>query len=174
MIYLLLLAWIVLWKLAIPSINGAAFLPHPIKWVPFVASGDAGASNPLEVIANVALFIPFGIYLRLVAPASRTWKLIAIFIGASVIFEITQQLLSIGTFDVTDVITNTSGGLLGLGILVLLRRRLGAKTHLILTRIAVVVTVVSIIAVAIYVASPLRYEDRQDVIVHRMGSSGGS
>ena len=170
-IYLVLLTWIVLWKLTVPSIGAAAFLPHPIKWVPFVASGDAGASKPLEVIANVALFIPFGIYLKLLAPSWRAWKPLAIIFGTSLIFETTQHLLSIGSFDVSDVISNTAGGLIGLGLALAAHRVWGDRTTAVFTRIFVVATVFAVIAIAIYIASPFRYVDRQDVVVPRPGTT---
>jgi glycopeptide antibiotics resistance protein len=170
-VYLILLTWIVLWKLAVPSIGAAAFLPHPIKWVPFVASGDAGASNPLEVLANVVLFIPFGIYLRLLAPKWRSWKVVGIMVGTSLIFETTQQVLSIGSFDVSDVISNTAGGAVGLLLLMLIRRGLQARTLGVVTTIGVVATVLAIVAIGAYIASPLRYVDRQDVVVPLPGTS---
>ena len=44
--YLVLLAWVVLWKLEVPWIGEAATLLRPLKLVPFVSSGDAGASAP--------------------------------------------------------------------------------------------------------------------------------
>jgi glycopeptide antibiotics resistance protein len=170
-VYLILLTWIVLWKLAVPSIGAAAFLPHPIKWVPFVASGDAGASNPLEVIANVVLFIPFGVYLRLLAPTWQSWKLVGIVVGTSLIFETTQQVLSIGSFDVSDIISNTTGGVIGLLLLMLIRRGLQNRTLGVVTTIGVVATVLAIVAVGAYIASPVRYVDRQDVVVPLPGTS---
>lgn len=164
-VYLALLAWIVLWKLAVPSIGAAAFLPHPIKLIPFLPSGAADASAPLEVLANVLLFVPFGVYLGLLAPAWKWWKATAVFVGASLVLEITQHLLSIGTFDITDIIVNTAGGMAGLGLVVLARRRFQTRTVAILSRVCLVGTVLSMIAVAIFIASPIRYAQQEDVVV---------
>jgi glycopeptide antibiotics resistance protein len=77
-------------------------------------------------------------------------------------------LLSIGSFDVTDIIDNTAGGVVGLGILALLSRTPRAATVLVMTRAGVIFTVVALVAVTAYLASPIRYQDRQDVIVHRI------
>ncbi|HYJ51136.1 MAG TPA: VanZ family protein, partial [Microbacterium sp.] len=66
--YLVLLVWIVLWKLEIPWIGEAALIPRPIKLVPFLPSADADASAPIEVVINLLLFVPFGLYLGLLAP----------------------------------------------------------------------------------------------------------
>ena len=123
-VYLVLLAWTVVWKLEMPYVGAAALLPRPIKLIPFVPSAEAGASAPLEIVANIVLFIPFGLYLGLLAPTWQWWNATGVFVGASLVLETTQHLLSTGSFDTTDVIVNTAGGLVGFGLLALARRRL--------------------------------------------------
>jgi glycopeptide antibiotics resistance protein len=164
-LYLVLLAWIVLWKLELPWIGEAALLPRPIKLVPFFPSGDAGASAPLEVLANVLLFVPFGLYLGLLAPSWSWWNGAAVFAGASLILETTQHVLSTGSFDITDVIVNTIGGVAGLGLLAALRRRLTGRTVAVMTRALLVLTGLSLIAVVIFIVSPLHYAQERDVVV---------
>ena len=73
-------------------------------------------------------------------------------------------MLSTGSFDTTDIIVNTAGGLVGLGLLALARRRLQARTAVVMTRVCLIGTVVSLIAVGIFVASPLHYRPQRDVI----------
>ena len=170
-IYLVLLVWVILWKLEKPWIGEAALLPHPIKLIPFVASGDAGASNPEEVLANVLFFVPFGLYLGSLARTLRWWQLTAVFLGASLVLETAQHLLSTGSFDTSDLITNTAGGLVGLGILALARRRFGARLPAIGIRISVIGTAISLIVIAALIVSPLRYGPQHDVIVPRPASS---
>jgi len=160
-IYLVLLAWTILWKLEVPYVGAAALLPRPIKLVPFLPSGDADSSAPGEVVFNILLFVPFGFYLGLLAPWWKWWKSGMVFVGASVVLETMQYLLSIGSTDITDVITNTVGGLAGLGLLTVLRRRLGAITF---TRICVVFTALAVIAAAAFVASPIRFMGPHDVV----------
>jgi glycopeptide antibiotics resistance protein len=166
-IYLALLVWIILWKLEKPWIGEAAMLPRPIKLVPFLPSGDAGASNPEEVVANILLFVPFGLYLGSLARSWRWWQLTGVFLGASLLLETAQHLLSTGSFDTSDLISNTAGGLAGLGILALARRRFGARLPAIGVRVAVIGTAVSVIAIAALIVSPLRYGPQHDVIVPR-------
>jgi glycopeptide antibiotics resistance protein len=163
-IYLVLLSWVILWKLTLPWVGSAAFLPHPIKLIPFLPSGDANESAPLEVLANFLFFIPFGLYLGLLAPRWPWWKPTAVFVGASLVLEITQHLLSIGSFDITDVIMNTAGGIAGLSLLLLARHRLQERTKTIMTRAFVIGTALSLIAIGIFVASPLRYAPQHDVV----------
>jgi len=164
-IYLVLLAWIVLWKLEVPWIGEAALLPRPIKLIPFVPNADAGGSAPLEVFFNFLLFIPFGLYLGLLAPTWKWFTVAGMLVGASLVLEIIQHVLSIGSFDSTDVIVNTAGGLAGLGLLALARRRFGARTRVIMMRILVIGTGLGLLAVVIFIASPLHYAPQRDVVV---------
>ena len=170
-VYLVLLAWIVLWKLELPWVGEAALLPRPIKLVPFLPSGDADASAPIEVAINFALFIPFGLYLGLLAPSWQWWTHAAVFVGSSLVLEITQHLLSVGSFDVTDLIVNAAGGLAGVGLLALARRRLQTRTVPVMTRASLIGTVVALLAIGIFIASPLHYGPQPDVVVPRPSAS---
>ncbi len=173
-IYLVLLAWIVLWKLEVPYVGAAAGLPRPFKLVPFVASGDAGASAPLEVLANIAFFVPFGLYLGLLAPAWRWWKVLAIVVGAGLVLETTQHLISTGSFDTTDVITNSAGGMIGFGLLVALRRPLGARTATVIAWVLLAGTMLTLIAIGVFLALHLHYGPRPDVVVRPVPASSGT
>ena len=164
-IYLVLLTWTILWKLELPWVGEAALLPRPWKLVPFVAAGDAGASIPREILANVLLFVPFGVYLGVLAPSWQWWKAGGIFLGASLILEVLQHLLSTGSFDSSDVITNTVGGLAGLGLMLLIRRALRQRTTVVMTRVLVIATAIFVLAAAIFIVSPLRYSAPRDVLV---------
>jgi glycopeptide antibiotics resistance protein len=165
MVYLALLAWSVLWKFEVPWIGEAALRPRPIKLVPFLPSGDAGASAPQEVIANLLLFVPFGLYLGLLAPAWQWWKATAVFVGASLALEVTQHLISTGSFDVTDLIVNAAGGVIGLGLISAIRRRLHGRTAVVMTRACLIGTAVCVLAVGLFVASPMHYGPQRDVLV---------
>ena len=164
-VYLVLLVWAVVWKLDVPYVGEAALLPRPIKLIPFVPSAEAGASAPLEVVANFVLFVPFGVYLGLLAPTWPWWTWTGVLVGASFVLEATQHLLSTGSFDTTDIIVNTVGGLAGVGLLALVRRRLQARTAAVMSRACLIGTVVSLLAIGIFVASPLHYAQQRDVIV---------
>lgn len=167
-LYLILLTWIILWKLELPYIGGAVGLYHPWKLVPFIPTADANWSNPLEVLANVLFFVPFGLYLGLLAPAWR-WRAVAVFAGASLALELTQHLISVGSFDSTDVIANTLGGVAGLGLLALARRRL---SPFVLNRILVVGAALLVLAIVLFSLSPIHYRSPRDVVVPLPGSSG--
>ena len=166
-VYLVLLTWVVLWKLEVPWIGEAAALVRPVKLVPFVASGDAGASAPIEVLINVVIFVPFGLFLGALAPTWAWWRAGGVVLGASLALEIVQHLISTGSFDTTDLIVNTAGGLIGYGIFIVMRRRLGARTPLIMARTCVIIAALALAATVAFVASPLHYGPQRDVVVQR-------
>lgn len=152
-VYLLLLGWIVLFKLEFPWIGG---VDRVIKLVPFAPSEGAGASRPAEVLANLVLFVPFGVYLGLLAPAWRWWHAAVVLAAASLALETTQFLLAIGSSDITDVLVNTAGGLAGFGLLSLATRRRSVGARSALARLCVIGTVGAVLAAAVFVASPIR------------------
>lgn len=153
-IYLALLIWIVLWKLDVVWVGGTQ---RSIKLVPFVPSGGAGASNPIEVVTNLVLFVPFGVYLGLLAPTWRWWKHMGVIAGASLGLETTQYVLAVGSADITDLVVNTAGGVAGIGLLALAHRVLHARTTIVMTLACVVGTVLALLACAAFIASPLRF-----------------
>jgi glycopeptide antibiotics resistance protein len=157
--YLLLLAWLLLWKFEVPWIGNGAL--RRIKLVPFLANAGAGASSPREVAANVVFFVPFGLYLGLLAPTWTRWTRIGVLAGASVIVEVTQYVLAVGGSDITDVIANTAGGLAGIGLLAAIRRKLRDRTETVMARTCVVGTVLALALVVVFLASGLRYASSQ-------------
>ena len=153
-VYLLLLAWIVLWKLDVPWVGG---VQRVIKLVPFAPSAGEGASQPSEVAVNIVLFLPFGVYLGLLAPSWRWWKAMSAATGVSLVFEVTQYVLAIGSSDVTDVIVNVAGGLAGFALLALARRRFPATTVTGVSRACSIGTVLVVLASGLVLVSPLQF-----------------
>jgi glycopeptide antibiotics resistance protein len=154
-VYLALLVWAVLWKLGVPSLHGGDI--RAVKLVPFVAGDGYGESSPFEMIANVALFVPFGVYLGLLAPRWGWWRIGALAAVVSVGFETTQYVLAVGSSDVTDVILNTAGAIVGVALLAAVRRALGARTASVLAAVCAAGTVLALAASAAFVAGPVRY-----------------
>lgn len=162
-VYLVLLTWIVLWKLEVPWAGGGAL--RQVKLVPFAPSAGAGASTSLEVVANTVFFVPFGLYLGLLAPSWQWWKAAGAMAGSTLVLEVAQYVLAVGSSDVTDVVVNTSGGLAGIGLLALARRRLHARTATVMTRVCMIGTGLALLAVGGFVASPVRYAKRDAAAV---------
>jgi glycopeptide antibiotics resistance protein len=159
-----------MWKLEAPYIGMGEL--RQVKLVPFISDACNGASAPSEVVANVVLFVPFGVYLGLLAPAWPWWKATIAIAAASLGFEIAQYASAVGSSDVTDLVTNTAGGLIGLALLATVRRRLGERTVTVMTRILSGLTVLTLIATAAFIASPLSFGPQQDVWVSTPGDAG--
>lgn len=148
-VYLALLVWIVVWKLGVPHVGDGA--DRVVKLVPFARTAESGASAPREVLANLVLFVPFGVYLRLLAPARAWWRHAAVAALASLALEAAQYVLAVGRSDVTDVLVNAAGGALGVGLAVAARRAGGHGAVVALTRLCAAGTAIALVVVALFV-----------------------
>jgi glycopeptide antibiotics resistance protein len=167
-VYLVLLVWLVLWKLDVPWVGSGA--RRTVKLVPFVRTAANGPSKPSEVLGNVLVFVPFGVYLGLLgarAPWWRTWtRAVGLAALTSVGLEVAQYVLAVGSSDVSDVLANTAGALAGLVLLAVVRLVLRGWTATALTGLLAVGTVVALLATAAFVASPVRYGSAPDGVGH--------
>lgn len=81
-----------------------------VNLVPF--SSSSGSST--EIVANVVVFIPFGLLLALNCKRLDLWRSLRVVLAVSLMAEIVQYIFAIGASDITDVVTNTVGGFIGL------------------------------------------------------------
>jgi glycopeptide antibiotics resistance protein len=79
------------------------------------------------MIENFVVFIPFGLLLSTVFKKVIFWQKLVIIFVSSMVIETTQYLLAIGVSDITDVITNTTGGLVGLAAYSLCKDYINSK-----------------------------------------------
>jgi glycopeptide antibiotics resistance protein len=102
--------------------NSQRTINRSINLIPFysITGYISGNSEILKrfalgnVVGNVVLFIPLGIYLPLFKKDKRVLvNLLFIFI-VSLFVEIIQGLLGIGASDIDDIILNCLGGLIGI------------------------------------------------------------
>lgn len=112
-LYIFLLTWIIVFKFRI-DIRNLRYL-RTINLIPF-------KENALkEILINIFLFIPYGMYLReLTKKKSLT---VGIIILTSFIFEVLQYILHIGISDITDVMMNTLGGMIGILLISILEKK---------------------------------------------------
>ncbi len=119
-LYLVILTWLVLFKL---TFNFSAILDHhrrSLNLTPF-------ASNPGEMILNCIFFIPFGLLLSINFKKTGTLTKLAFISLFSLAAELIQYIFAIGATDITDLITNTFGGFLGLTLYGLGNKYIGHK-----------------------------------------------
>ena len=69
-----------------------------------------------EIIQNVLAFVPLGILICTIWQ-EKSWRFkLGVIVVTSVMLEVLQYILGVGASDITDVITNTLGGMIGLAI----------------------------------------------------------
>ena len=145
LIYLALLVWIILFKLQF-SISDLDKV-RSINCIPFHYDKEIGAAFHLtEVIENFLIFVPMGIYLQMMMPKVKLYAKIMMIAGTSFLLETTQYVLAIGRSDITDVLTNTAGCLLGLIVYLMVARLIGnrIKANRLFSILAGIVSVVVI------------------------------
>ncbi len=112
-VYLLALLWLVLFKLSY-DITGVLFehQSRAINLIPFY-----GYSQGIrEMIVNFIVFVPSGLLLGILFKQTSFGQKLGFIFAFSLGVEIIQYVLAIGLSDITDLITNTLGGLAGLGL----------------------------------------------------------
>lgn len=113
MIYFILLAWIILMKTEFSF--ETVYRMRSLNLIPL--EGTAVRNNQLdyqEICLNILIFLPFGLYLSMIKPNWSFLKKLFPFFLVSFLFESLQYVLAIGATDVTDLIGNTLGGLIGI------------------------------------------------------------
>ena len=111
LVYLALLIWIILFKLQFSILDLDQV--REINLIPFYYEHEV-TFHATEVLENVMIFMPFGIYLCLLFPKSRFSVKLLLISMVSLLLEICQYVLAIGRADITDMITNICGGLFGI------------------------------------------------------------
>ncbi len=139
-IYLLLLASIILFKL--PFYSAGTDRVRIINLIPLQGSFDENGVILLrEIIYNILLFIPFGIYICML---KGNWpfikKVLPIFV-LTVAFEVIQYVFAMGRSDITDILGNTFGGIIGIGIYTFLFKIFKSRTVKIINMFALILTV---------------------------------
>lgn len=98
-----------------------------------------------NIMGNIAIFIPLGIYIPLLINKKRIFTNSAIVALISLCVEIVQYILAIGTADVDDIILNTIGGLLGILIFKLVYLIFKDKSKVVITFLTPIGGVIAVI-----------------------------
>jgi len=103
-IYLIALFWILLFKF---GVRFSYMENRNVNLIPFAKIDVA------EIILNVVFFVPLGIYAGVLFKRWGFVKKLFFFFLISLMFEGLQFIFRIGAFDITDIITNVLGGIIG-------------------------------------------------------------
>ena len=149
-VYFLALIWIIIFKFQFSFDN----LDHirNINLIPFSGSVIVNGKLDLsEIVDNVLVFVPYGIFVcMLKSQSSFMEKIISIFI-TSLIFEILQFIFAIGASDITDLIGNTLGGIIGIGIFYIMSKFFKEKTYKIVNIISLIAAIMLILLVSVLI-----------------------
>ena len=138
--YLFLLTWLVLFKFAFTIEE----IPHlrQLNLIPFhYETSVAYITHMKEVIYNILIFVPAGVYFTAFLGKRKWWLGIGASFFVSLTFETVQWIFSIGVSDITDLITNTTGVLVGVGLYYLLKKIFKEKTNKIILVLASIITI---------------------------------
>ena len=152
-IYCVLLVWIILFKLSFTISDILNLIkPRTINFIPFYSSCEV-KFHLKEVIENFIIFIPVGIYFKMFNKSNRQVMLYGFIF--SLVLEISQFVFGLGATDITDIITNTSGTILGvLGYLILVKLfKNKDKINNILKILALIVTILFCSLIALLLVS---------------------
>ncbi|MGP1568325.1 MAG: VanZ family protein [Peptoanaerobacter stomatis] len=110
--YLIALIWVIIFKLEfsikeLPQIRNINLIPFN---QPAIVNGKADIS---EIVLNVLAFIPYGLFIHILMDEKSILKKLLIIFATSFIFQLIQYIFAIGASDITDIISNTSGGIIG-------------------------------------------------------------
>ncbi|QIZ98345.1 VanZ family protein [Leifsonia sp. PS1209] len=76
--------------------------------------------NGVEFTANIAMFVPMGVLFTLLLGLRRWWVALLIGVVATCTIEFIQLFLPTRYSDVRDLIANTTGTLIGIGVVALI------------------------------------------------------
>lgn len=137
-VYTCILVWTILFKLGFSL--SYLHTRRMINLIPLRGMSIKQAFHESEILLNVVIFIPFAFYLRML---KVNWivTIVCCFVF-SLFMEVTQYVLAIGVTDVTDLITNTTGGVIGVILYGIITFPFQNKEmiHRILTIVAMIVT----------------------------------
>ncbi|EGT5164412.1 glycopeptide resistance protein VanZ1 [Clostridioides difficile] len=155
-VYIIILTWIILFKLQFDISSLETMNLRSINLIPF--AGSLIINNRVdisEIILNVAIFVPFGIY---VCMLKEEWsfikKVIPIFI-TSLVFETLQYIFALGASDITDLIGNTLGGIIGIAVFMLLSKKFKNNTIKIINVLALIVTIIVVLFLGLVIFANL-------------------
>lgn len=146
-VYLLALVWLILFKL---QFSIAVMDGRVVNLIPLLGSFDNnGVLRFSEIRNNILVFIPLGIYIGMLKSKWSFAKKVLATVVLTLAFEITQFIFAIGRADITDVLSNTLGGVIGIGIYALLFKLMKGRTNKVLNILATVLTALIILFVAL-------------------------
>ncbi len=120
-LYIMMLIWLVIFKLQFDISSILNRQQRSLNLVPFAYASKG------EVILNCLFFIPFGVLLNVVFKNAGFFPKFLLIVCFSLTAELLQFIFAIGATDITDLISNSTGGLIGLTLYALCSKFIDQK-----------------------------------------------
>ena len=147
-VYFLILVWILLFKMSF-SLD-ELYKNRSINLIPFMGSVIVNGRIYInEIIDNILVFIPLGIYICMLKEDWSILRKISVGFFISLGIEVLQFILAIGATDITDLLGNTLGGILGIGVFYLFSKLFKNKTNKIINTLALIATILLVSMISI-------------------------
>ena len=147
-VYFLILVWILLFKMSF-SLD-ELYKSRSINLIPFMGSVVVNGRIYInEIIDNILVFIPIGIYICMLKEDWSILRKISVGFFISLGIEVLQFILAIGATDITDLLGNTLGGILGIGVFYLFSKLFKNKTNKIINTLALIATILLVSMISI-------------------------
>ncbi len=141
-VYLIVLSWIILFKMELDISLLCKMNLRSVNLIPFAGSLLVnGKVDVSEIILNIVAFIPFGVYIAMLYRKQNILIKALPIAGVSLLYEIIQYVLKIGASDITDLLGNTLGGILGILFFALSYKVLENKIYKVFNTIALTGTI---------------------------------
>lgn len=155
-IYLVALTWIIVFKMQLNPFSISRMPYRRMNLVPFAASVITNGKIRLdEIILNVVVFMPFGVYVSLLKEKWNFLQKTAPVFFTSLAYELIQYVFAIGACDITDLLGNTFGGVIGIAVIWLLSKFLKDNTIKAVNIIAAIGTFLAVMLFGIIIFANL-------------------
>lgn len=152
--YIIWLIFILVFKMSF-SINDL-LIERKINLIPFYHDNNVDIKVILdEMVLNILVFLPLGIMIRSIFFDKKSSKSIFFMLTFSLIVESLQYVLSIGIFDITDIINNTLGGILGITLYSIFVKK--SKSKFKVDRFIFLITFIGAIFISLILIILLKY-----------------
>jgi len=154
-VYLVVICWILLFKL---GVRFSYMGERNVNLIPFNEPSIINSEN----ILNIVVFVPLGVYAGILFGNWPFGKKSLFFFLLSLLVEGLQYVSRIGAFDVTDIVANTLGGIVGLVLFKAIDNAFidSAKTQRFINIIATIGTILMVLFLVLLKMNmlPVRYQ----------------
>lgn len=145
MIYVAMLTWIILLKMEF----SISYLPNmrSVNLIPFGQSVILNGKLFVgEIIFNLVAFMPLGVLIEMLYEDVRLYKKVISIVALTLFYEVSQFVFHIGATDITDVLMNTLGGIIGIAIVAFLYKVFQNKN-----KVNMVINALAIVSIVLFV-----------------------